>query len=144
MGITFTIPGQPVANGRPRFARRAGGVVAFTAAGWCGSSRPAGNQHDRNLCGRRRPVRPDRRQAAHRPGGGRPVGHGGAAVAGCGQMRRGAGGPTGEYAAIRAAVSCYVRALPKLEIGVLVREQQKALAQLKEGFSDAEALQLVQ
>lgn len=30
MDITFTIPGQPVAKGRPRFARRGAGVVAFT------------------------------------------------------------------------------------------------------------------
>jgi hypothetical protein len=39
---------------------------------------------------------------------------------------------TGEYAAIRAAISVYVRALPKLEIGVLTRAQQKALAQLQD------------
>jgi len=38
---------------------------------------------------------------------------------------------TGEYAAIRLAVSYYVRALPRLEIGVLVMAQQSALAQLR-------------
>lgn len=38
---------------------------------------------------------------------------------------------TGEYAVIRKAISYYVRALPKLEIGVLTRAQDKAYAQLR-------------
>lgn len=38
---------------------------------------------------------------------------------------------TGEYAAIRKAIAYYVRALPRLEIGVLVAAQQRALAQLR-------------
>lgn len=32
MMVTFHIPGQPVAKGRPRFARRGGFVVAYTDA----------------------------------------------------------------------------------------------------------------
>lgn len=38
---------------------------------------------------------------------------------------------TGEYALIRAAVAAYVRVLPRLEIGVFVTAQQKALSQLR-------------
>lgn len=38
---------------------------------------------------------------------------------------------TGEYAAIRLAISHYVRALPRLEIGVMTRAQGKAYAQLR-------------
>lgn len=38
---------------------------------------------------------------------------------------------TGEYAAIRKSISYYVRALPKLEIGVLVHAQSRAMAQLR-------------
>lgn len=38
---------------------------------------------------------------------------------------------TGEYAAISKSISFYVRALPRLEIGVLVAAQQRALAQLR-------------
>ena len=38
---------------------------------------------------------------------------------------------TGEYAVIRRAISYYVRALPKLELGVLTRAQDKAYAQLR-------------
>lgn len=38
---------------------------------------------------------------------------------------------TGEYAAIRLAIGYYVRALPMLEIGVLVAAQQKALQRLR-------------
>ena len=30
MIVLFTVPGQPVAKGRPRFARRGAGVVAYT------------------------------------------------------------------------------------------------------------------
>lgn len=37
---------------------------------------------------------------------------------------------TGEYSAIRLAISLYVRALPKLEIGTLIAAQGKAFAQL--------------
>jgi len=38
---------------------------------------------------------------------------------------------TGEYAAIRIAISHYVRALPLLEIGVFTRAQGRALEQLR-------------
>ena len=38
---------------------------------------------------------------------------------------------TGEYAAIRPAIDNYVRALPKLEVGVMTRAQDKAFAQLR-------------
>jgi len=38
---------------------------------------------------------------------------------------------TGEYAAIRLAISYYVRALPKLEVGVLAAGYEKALRQLR-------------
>lgn len=38
---------------------------------------------------------------------------------------------TGEYAAIRRAISYYLRALPQIEIGVLVAAQGKAFAQLR-------------
>lgn len=38
---------------------------------------------------------------------------------------------TGEYAAIRLAISYYVRALPKLEVGVLAAGYAKALQQLR-------------
>ncbi|MBY0242953.1 MAG: hypothetical protein K2X55_26955, partial [Burkholderiaceae bacterium] len=38
---------------------------------------------------------------------------------------------TGEYAAIRLAVSNYVRALPRIEHGVMVAAQAKAFAQLR-------------
>lgn len=37
---------------------------------------------------------------------------------------------TGEYEAIRKAVSYYVRALPMLELGVMISAQAKAFAQL--------------
>lgn len=39
---------------------------------------------------------------------------------------------TGEYAAIRKAISYYVRALPMLEMGVMLRAQEKAFAQLRD------------
>jgi hypothetical protein len=39
---------------------------------------------------------------------------------------------TGEYAAIRLAVAYYVRALPKLELGVMLKAQEKAFAQLRD------------
>lgn len=38
---------------------------------------------------------------------------------------------TAEYAAIRLAISYYVRALPKLEVGVLAAGYEKALRQLR-------------
>ncbi len=38
---------------------------------------------------------------------------------------------TGEYAAIRRAIACYVRALPLLEVGVLTTGYAKALQQLR-------------
>lgn len=38
---------------------------------------------------------------------------------------------TGEYAAIRLAISYYVRALPKLEVGALAVGYEKALLQLR-------------
>jgi hypothetical protein len=38
---------------------------------------------------------------------------------------------TSEYETIRRAISYYIRALPKLEIGVLTRAQDKAYAQLR-------------
>jgi hypothetical protein len=38
---------------------------------------------------------------------------------------------TGEYAVIRLAISYYVRALPKLEVGVLAAGYEKALRQLR-------------
>lgn len=38
---------------------------------------------------------------------------------------------TGEYAAIRMAISYYVRALPKIEIGVIVMAQKRAMEQLR-------------
>lgn len=39
---------------------------------------------------------------------------------------------TGEYAAIRLSIAYYVRALPKLEVGVLAVAYDKALRQLRE------------
>jgi len=39
---------------------------------------------------------------------------------------------TGEYAAIRLSIAYYVRALPKLEVGVLAVAHDKALRQLRE------------
>lgn len=39
---------------------------------------------------------------------------------------------TGEYAAIRKAISYYVRALPKFEVGAFTRAQGIALARLRE------------
>lgn len=38
---------------------------------------------------------------------------------------------TGEYAAIRRAISYYLRALPQIEIGVLIAAQGRAFAQLR-------------
>ncbi|TYQ19894.1 UNVERIFIED_ORG: hypothetical protein JN05_01262 [Zoogloea ramigera] len=39
---------------------------------------------------------------------------------------------TGEYAAIRLSIAYYVRALPKLEVGVLAVAHEKALRQLRD------------
>ena len=39
---------------------------------------------------------------------------------------------TGEYAAIRLSIAYYIRALPKLEVGVLAVAHDKALRQLRE------------
>ena len=39
---------------------------------------------------------------------------------------------TGEYAAIRLSIAYYVRALPKLEVGVLAVAHDKALRQLRD------------
>jgi hypothetical protein len=39
---------------------------------------------------------------------------------------------TGEYAAIRLAISYYIRVLPKIELGVMLKAQERAFAQLRD------------